>query len=92
MKVALVGPLAGLKRTDVVCTILPSKMRLSLGAGAPALEGEFEARVNEQGSFWQFEEPSAPGSARMLVVNLEKKTAAADWVRQLRAIATTASS
>ena len=61
------------------CKVLPSRMSLRLGGGAPALEGEFEARVNEQVSFWQFEE--AADGLRSLVLVLEKKQGAAHWVR-----------
>jgi len=79
LRIALVGPLAALQRADVACKIMPTRLRLSLGAGAPALDGEFEARVNTDGSFWQFEEPSVAGAARVLIVTLEKLQPRDDW-------------
>jgi hypothetical protein len=79
VRVALGGPLAGLRRTDVACKIMPGKMRLAVDKGAPALEGSFEESINDGGSFWQFEE--LPGIGRVLSVVLEKKLSMTPWVR-----------
>ena len=77
--VALAGALAGLKRSDVKCKVLPGRMRLSLDGGLPVLEGDFEAAVNEDGCYWQFEDAAQGGGNRLLVVCLEKRVASAQW-------------
>jgi len=44
-----------------------------------------EASVNDQGSYWQFEE--VEGGNRLLKVVLEKRQGAAHWVRWLARLA-----
>jgi hypothetical protein len=79
LRVAMAGDLAGVRRADVACKIMPNKLRLALDKGAPALEGTLEDGVMDAGSFWQFEE--LPGVGRVLSVVLEKKMGMAPWVR-----------
>jgi cyclophilin family peptidyl-prolyl cis-trans isomerase len=47
--------------------------------GAPVVEGDFEAPVNEDGCYWQFEEAAPGGGNRTLTVCLEKKVNGSQW-------------
>ena len=77
LRVALAGPLAGLRRPDVACKVMPTKLRLTLDKGAPAVEGTFDDAVNDGGSYWQFDE--LPGGERVLSVVLEKRLGNGPW-------------
>ena len=77
VRVALSGALAGVRRADVAFKAMPRKLRLSVGAGAPALEGELEQGVAEDGCCWQFED--APDGTRLLVLSLEKQRGQGSW-------------
>jgi peptidylprolyl isomerase len=61
------GYCQGLKHGDV------------LAAGGPVLEGDFEATVNDEGCYWQFEDAAPGGGNRLLVVCLEKRVNASHW-------------